>query len=608
MEEYVEPNTKIQHTGLNDNENSWIQDAIRSSSESAHKSLIAYIGVAAYCTLTLTSITDRDLLLNSGVMLPVLNISVSLERFAIAGPILVFILFLYMHSGVINLADLFYRGKKANISESISHSFINRFLSHQLRLSKPGFLEQVQFPIFILCLYFSLPLMISLFATTYAKIRHDILSNLLILCLVASILLSGMVYLAIVDPRFEKTKKQIVSNWKMFLLVILVTSFPFKIFEIQLGVAFYFGFYIYPILLFILILVTVVQMIQAKKVIAVFYSTAPFFLLWILMVALTITSALILDSDLPGTLFPLWIGIAIIGGGWTWFLRKPIKNIRVLTLVALSSIMVNSILGLFRDTAAGYTLNLDVSYQDFVAPETESALGSTASINLSNRNFLAANMSYTTLSRVHFRNSVVENVDFQGAILNKSDFTDANLYSTNLTNATLQGAVFYKTNLQQARFEDADLSGARVHNSNLSFAYMKGAKLEGAQFIGSDLSETRDLTVDQLIKVGTLLYSKLPPNIEQQVTELRPDLVFHEDYGLSLNLPEKLMFSHYVGDTVSRTALQNDLVSLTWEAEQFPEWKKKAYVEYYSNRSISILIENGYLHKLSNDDFLILER
>ena len=591
---------------MSNNNNSWIPEAIRTSSDSVHQSFIAFTGVAAYCALTLTSITDRDLLLNNRVELPVLSITVSLQMFAIVGPILTFIFFLYMHVGLVNLAELLTRGKKAGVTEGVWNNFINRFLSQQLGFSKPGFLERVQYPLFLLGLYLSLPFILALTFITFVKIRDPVLSNALLLSLVGSIIVSGMFYLAITDPGFEITKKQITNHWKHFLFLILIPLLPFDLLNMPLIMAFYVGYYLYPALLLLLILVSVVRMALLQTVRSALRPIIPLFILWVLIVALTIASAYIHDSYMHGTLFPLWIGLAIIGGAWTLNMEKPIHNLRVLTLVALCSITGHSIWGLFRDTAQGYILNLDVSYQEFVSTETEAGTSPTATFNLSDRNFQGAKMNNTTLSRVHFRNSNLEDVEFQGADLRKADFTEATLFLTNFSKAFLQGAVFYNSNLTRASFAGADLSGSNIDRCELS-VNMEGANLDSAKITSCDLSKATDLTVSQLLKVSSLLYSKLPPNIEQQIVKARPDLVFHKDYGLSRDLPTSLMYLYKIGDTVSTAILREDLVYLPWNAKHYPDWKQDAYLNFYTNRSIELLIHEGYLQQLSQNKYLVVE-
>ena len=108
--------------------------------------------------------------------------------------------------------------------------------------------------------------------------------------------------------------------------------------------------------------------------------------------------------------------------------------------------------------------------------------------NLSDANFLNANLSYANLSK---------------AVLWRANLSDAILVFTNLSYADLSyailpNAMLVQANLSGARFVDADLSNAffsdaNLSKANLSNAVFVGTNFHGTQLKGANLMEVRSI-------------------------------------------------------------------------------------------------------------------
>lgn len=104
--------------------------------------------------------------------------------------------------------------------------------------------------------------------------------------------------------------------------------------------------------------------------------------------------------------------------------------------------------------------------------------------------------------------------DLQGADLSYYKLMKARLQGANLADADLSFAY-----LMRADLTGADLSGVDFTSAVLSEAILKGANLENADFTetylcGVDLSETRNLTCEQLELAYLDRETRLPGNIQ----------------------------------------------------------------------------------------------
>ena len=85
----------------------WLLDNIADASKNTAKIYLFYMGLLAYCALTVVSTNDKQLILNNAtVHLPFININVSLIGFFIIAPLLLIIVFIYFQLYLIRVRRL----------------------------------------------------------------------------------------------------------------------------------------------------------------------------------------------------------------------------------------------------------------------------------------------------------------------------------------------------------------------------------------------------------------------------------------------------------------------------------------------------------------------
>ncbi|NKB16399.1 MAG: hypothetical protein HC774_05250, partial [Sphingomonadales bacterium] len=108
--------------------------ALNASSRSANVAWLIFLGLMAYLCIAVASVTHRDLLLNSDVTLPILQVKIGLTRFFLAVPILLVLL----HAALLgSLALLARKAREFDAALRLLESTDER--SHPLRLEIDSF-------------------------------------------------------------------------------------------------------------------------------------------------------------------------------------------------------------------------------------------------------------------------------------------------------------------------------------------------------------------------------------------------------------------------------------------------------------------------------------
>ena len=114
-------------------------------------------------------------------------------------------------------------------------------------------------------------------------------------------------------------------------------------------------------------------------------------------------------------------------------------------------------------------------------------------------------MRETYLQSADLRGANLENVDFRNADLRGTDLREANLVNVNFSEADLRNAKFgLVVDFQEANFENA--------------------KLEGADFRCADITDVKNLTLEQLIQVQSLYRAKMNRGLMEKVKARKPKL------------------------------------------------------------------------------------
>ncbi len=128
--------------------------------------------------------------------------------------------------------------------------------------------------------------------------------------------------------------------------------------------------------------------------------------------------------------------------------------------------------------------------------------------NLQEADLEGANLQEAYLSDANLQGADLFNANLQGA-----DLGGANLQGAYLWHADLQGADLRVANLQGANLFGANLQEAKLGGANLQGANLWGANLQGADLRVADLTNTTDLTQEQLDQACGNEETKLPPGL-----------------------------------------------------------------------------------------------
>ncbi len=148
----------------------WIYTNVEETSKNARRIYILYLTFLAYCSLTIFGTSDRDIILNSKVFLPIIGRDVSLYGFFILAPVLIVLVFLslqiYVHrlKGIITDLQTNYPAmRKRNLYP---------WIINMAEEPDPGIIGSLQQGFSKITLWISMPLVLTLFALWILK-KHD---------------------------------------------------------------------------------------------------------------------------------------------------------------------------------------------------------------------------------------------------------------------------------------------------------------------------------------------------------------------------------------------------------------------------------------------------
>ena len=109
-------------------------EAVNRSSDSANAAWLIYIALMSYLLITVAGISHKDLLLNSDIALPILQVRIELTRFFLFAPILLVLLHLGLMGQLVQLAR-----KTLEFAASIRMLETTEQRTHPLRLELDNF-------------------------------------------------------------------------------------------------------------------------------------------------------------------------------------------------------------------------------------------------------------------------------------------------------------------------------------------------------------------------------------------------------------------------------------------------------------------------------------
>ena len=416
-------------------------EAVNSSSDTAHMAWLIFIGVMAYLMVAVAGVTHKDLLLETPVALPILQVNIQLTQFFQFAPVLL-VLF---HMGLVSQLVLLAR-KTLEFDGAVRALEVSDRRSHPLRLELHNFF----------------------FVQAIAGPHRSV---------VMSAFLHGMSWLTLVFlPLF-------------LLLYIQITFLPYH------GVAITWTHRIalladvaMLVLIGIFLTRTEASFLQAFGRTTLSHPIS-FFLTATVVLLVTLFSLTVVT--IPGEpldrVTRMLRGPELAQGN----ARKP-QLATGFALPFISSSTDGSLLGVFHR-------NLIVTDLDLV-PDRDGGPAEDASINLRDRDLRYAKLDRSDLHRADFTGA-----DLTGASLIATDLRAARLTCADINELVLtenrpsarcaaaRGADFTRAMLAGARMAGVDLTTARLEEANLESAELAYAVLAGAHFASAHL-EKADMT------------------------------------------------------------------------------------------------------------------
>ncbi len=158
-------------------ETNYLIENIKEVSKISQKIYLLYNGLLLYCVLTLIGTSDRDIVLNTGVHLPILNVNVSLYGFFIIAPLIAIYIFIYLQLYLNRLQGLKYElpKKYALKGKRVLYPWILNIAEDP----DSGTIGKLQKNIAKFSLWWTLPVFLILFAFWVVK-KHDLILSYII--------------------------------------------------------------------------------------------------------------------------------------------------------------------------------------------------------------------------------------------------------------------------------------------------------------------------------------------------------------------------------------------------------------------------------------------
>jgi uncharacterized protein YjbI with pentapeptide repeats len=128
------------------------------------------------------------------------------------------------------------------------------------------------------------------------------------------------------------------------------------------------------------------------------------------------------------------------------------------------------------------------------------------------------------LKQKGYGSDFLSEANLSNADLSKADLRFLSFKEANLTGCSFEKSDMSFTNLKEANLTDALLMKANLTRSNIKEATVKNADFTGAILHGADIHEAEGLTAAQLLSTKSLLNTKLPSTLKEEVKKTNPKL------------------------------------------------------------------------------------
>ena len=482
--------------------------AVNASSGTANTAWLIFLGLMAYLLVTVAGVSHRDLLLNSGITLPILQTKIDLTRFFLFAPIV----WLLVHVGLLGqLALLARKTLEFNTSLRMLESTDQR--THPLRLELgnfffvqalagpersrviSSFLHSVSWLTLVI-----FPVLLLLYVQVAFLPFHDpvttFVHRLVLLADVAAVAFFGVFLMHLETSFFRAFWRAGVSNpGSMFFGTIVLAAAAF------------FGSFV----------ATIPDVRDGRPGL---FAAADGSLFGLFPRNLNVVDAdLVADKD-------------VTAGERSLSLRgRDLRHARL----DRTDLHQADLTGANLDGAslAGADLRHvwlqcgDLDNLLLTENRPNAACASARGANFAKARLTEARMAGLNLSGAHLEDAMLEGADLSNANMSGADFSRARMPRSDLSGgALLQGANFLLANLQGAdlagaKLQMADFSSASMQGANLSLANLEGAVLREANLEGASLQMAKLFGADmrgarlQLADMsGVKVWRTTPPGSE----------------------------------------------------------------------------------------------
>lgn len=472
---------------------------VTEASKNARKIYFLYIGFLIYCALTVVGMSDRQIILNDAVHLPIIGMDVYLDGFFILSPVIAIFVFIYLQLYLTFRRELIDELKK--VFPELGRAHLYPWMLVALDYPEKGFIGRFQSAFVIFSVWFSLPIVLGIISTWFAKTHDPVLAYGIGLSPVlgALIVIAFWTRYEIIPQKNNQKIGILLNKIAKIVLILIVIAYEciFLLFIVPVANA---GF-------------PQVGLDESNK--RTECRLKSFF-----CIDLSYQKLVTKPDEEYKEIY------------WADFNGAHLEGATLISTVLEKADLREAHLPIAKMTKA-ILQEANLEEANLAGSDLKEANLQEAYLwhaDLSKANLEGANLYKAQLWLADLRGANLKHADLQKALLGKAKMQGAELWF-----AKLQGAEFWLTDLQEANFflakmqgvslEGAILQGAKLWKANLEGANFEGADLQDVDLRGANLSGAQNLTSDQLGKAKTLYETVLDPIIRGEIEKKYPWLL-----------------------------------------------------------------------------------
>ncbi|MRW90192.1 hypothetical protein GJ699_09370 [Duganella sp. FT80W] len=509
---------------------------IDESAKNTRQMLYVYLGLISYAAITVIGASDRELVLNGTVRLPIVDANIQLSLFYFLCPALVMLSFTHLQLHIIELKHLLMQvADPTTLEQRVYPWLLVRALLLLNRKIPKRFGDRLGIALTVTSAYLSLPLMLAIFAISYARTHAPVLTYLLALLPPLGCAVALGFFIQVLDLSLRDLRRKLATRpLSLVLAALALVGALTPAWELAVVVIYLIPF-VLPLSLALLLAAPIAAMLERRWGWTPPHRAARSLLaasgLLFHTIVCIFVSALVHDhSGATTALIGLVIALHLYGSYVAVLLASQRRLPVAPMLVGIVLVASSCIFHLVWLSNKGEGLSLDLSHQNLVGERAaDGAKTPVTPIDLQWAHLEGAKFSSAVLTDALLNKAFLRNADFSKARLDGADLSGADLSGATFNDASMRGVTLNgPAPIEHARFENARLDGATVSDLDLRYVYLKNARFDGASLVGVSLNESHDLTAAQVLAAGKLSYSYMSEAIERKVISAKPALLFSD--------------------------------------------------------------------------------